>query len=312
MEKLEKIIESYHSIQLAKKHLKKITMRLGEEESRLARLSVILNKEYEDLSKFQNLSLIGMFNKFLVDQKQQYEIEKQEYLLAALKYNESKKVVELLHFEKNLIEEKIRKEADVSIALRKEIARADNLILNKYPEIRTQLDEFNTQITRSIRFRKELREVMIVCLKIEKVFTEMINYLHQAKKYKNWGTYYREIQHGKKEKQSYLDQAQQLSYIARQLLQQLEDELEDIYKFLSASPLKQFEESQHFNDIYYNRLLSDWIINHEINNSLNCIIGNRDGIQRIHITMKSQMAKTEKDIQQLSKARDLFIVNYLK
>lgn len=308
MKNFEKLIEEYRSMQLAKSHFNKLTVRLDKEQVLFDELTIILNKEYKDVQKFERLSLNSLFSKFLGNNEQQYEIEKQEYLLAFLKYDESKKVIKLLEFERNVLEEKLNNETSIKNKLNDIIEQNDNLISTKYPELRNPFIEINKKLKNNIAFRSELREAIIVSLKIEDIFTKMIEYLNQAKLFENWGTFYREIQEGKKKKKSYLDQAQQLSYIAKQFLQQLEDELEDVYKFISINRMTQFEELQHFNDIYYDRLISDWIIKHEISSSLNCLIGTKNSIERILVTLKVQLEKTEKNINNLIKQRKELLV----
>ena len=86
---IQQLIGSYQSAFFAQKHFDKVKVRLIEEQKQLANLSAALEKEQLDVLKMQHLTLKGIFHSILGDKKQQYEIEKQEYLMATMAYNEA-------------------------------------------------------------------------------------------------------------------------------------------------------------------------------------------------------------------------------
>jgi len=107
---LEKLLADYQSIIHAKKHLTKLNQRLEEEELVLADLDLILEKEYQGVRKLEGLSVTSLFQTFLGNKEEQYEIEKQEYLHAVLMYNEAKKTVDLLSYEQQVLLEKAQRQ----------------------------------------------------------------------------------------------------------------------------------------------------------------------------------------------------------
>ena len=92
---IQQLIEAYQSALLAQKHYDKVKARLVKEQKQLTNLSATLEKEHLDVLKIEHLTQKGIFHRILGDQKQQYEIEKQEYLMATMAYNEAVKTVEL-------------------------------------------------------------------------------------------------------------------------------------------------------------------------------------------------------------------------
>ena len=98
---------------------------------------------------------------------------------------------------------------------------------------------------------------------------------------------------------SHIDEAQQVSYKVKPLFQQLENELEDVYKFKSIKRINKVAELKHFNVIYYDYLISDWIIRKQINSTLNYLYGVRDTLQRIEQTLLAQQRTTEQSIEYL-------------
>jgi len=95
---------------------------------------------------------------------------------------------------------------------------------------------------------------------------------------------------------TYVDQAHQLSYQAKQILQELQDEMEDIYKHKDIKRLNRMEDFEHFNELYHDRLISDWIVKNKIVSTLNYLKGTADTLTQIVETLKIQLKMTEKEI----------------
>ena len=92
--KLEKIVGDYKSLQLSKKHLKYLHVKINIESRRLEDLKIILDEEHQDVLDLESKTIRGLFQNILGKNEEQYEIEKQEYLMAALQFNEARKIVD--------------------------------------------------------------------------------------------------------------------------------------------------------------------------------------------------------------------------
>ena len=104
------MIEAYQSMVMARQHLAKLKLRIEEERKACAVLLDLLNKEYEDIEALEKANVSRLFALVLKNQEEQMEIERQEYLHAAIKYREACKMLELLEFEQKVLEEKLLKE----------------------------------------------------------------------------------------------------------------------------------------------------------------------------------------------------------
>ena len=113
-EEIAKFIEEHQSLQLAKSHLAELNRRIEENTWILKQLEDILEKEYQDVQQFEKMSVRGIFHKVLGDAQQQLEIEKQEYLHAVLKHKEQVQMLKMLEFERQVLEEKMSKEAEIN------------------------------------------------------------------------------------------------------------------------------------------------------------------------------------------------------
>lgn len=69
------------------------------------------------------------------------------------------------------------------------------------------------------------------------------------------------------------------------------------------------DEFKYFNDIYYDRLISDWITSGKIYNALNYLIGKKNSMQRMVDTLKNEQKKTEKKIEELNAQKQQLILN---
>ena len=306
---LEKLLADYQSIIHAKKHLANLKRRLEEEQKNLAELHFILEKEYRDVKKLENLSLTSLFHTFLGNKEEQYEIEKQEYLHAVLQYNECQKTVDLLSYEHDVLLEKVQREQPIYQQLTALLTERNQSIQQKYTRLQNQIIDIHEQIDKKIGYKQEVQEALSVNQKVAELIQEMITRVIKAKQSEDWGNPSLATSSGPQySKLTYIDQAQQLSYKVRPLLQQLEEELEDVYKFKSIKRVSKVAELKHFNVIYYDYLISDWIIRKSIISTLNYIQGVRDTLQRIEQTLKAQLRTTEHDIDYLKKRKQEIIL----
>lgn len=310
---LEKLLADYQSIIHAKKHLSNLNQRLEEEEMYLEELHLILEKEYRDVRKLESLSLGSLFHTFLGKREEQYEIEKQEYLHAVLQYNEHKKTVDLLSYEQEVLQEKLQREQEVYQQLTSLLTKRNQLIEQKYAGLKNQIIGIHKQIDEKIGYKQEVQEALSVGQNAAVLIQDMITLVVKTKHKKEWGNASL-IDPGNSEFRdyTYIDEAQQISYKVKPLFQQLEDELEDVYKFKSIKRINKVAELKHFNVIYYDYLISDWIIRKQINSTLNYLYGVRDTLQRIEQTLKAQERATEQSIEYLKKRKQEIILDAAK
>ena len=308
---LEKKIEEYRSIQLAKSHLKNLVVRIDNEKAKLEELSDILDKEYEDVRVLEQLSIQGLFQKLLGDHEQQYELEKQEYLHAFLQYKDCKKSIELLVFEYDILQKKTAREEDVFNELNQMINVRALIFDQKHPKIKNELIKISKQTDHQIGYMRELREALIVCHKTQEVIRKMMRLLEQARDKRLWPPPTKYLYEEIKLVNSYIDQAHQQSYYAKQLLHELEDELDDIYAYQSIKRWNKFEAFQHFNDIYYSQLVQDWVFRGKVIDTLTYLNSILFSVNRIVETLKMQVKITERAMNYLKKRNREVILEHL-
>ncbi|MEM1321115.1 MAG: hypothetical protein AAGG75_12750 [Bacteroidota bacterium] len=290
---LEKFIELYQSLHLAEIHLQKINERLTQYYMDLEELSAVLTEQSEDLDKLVKMGLFKLFSKVLGDPQSRYEQKKQAYLLSILKFNECKKMVELLEFEKTILDEKLQQKEEISARLNQLIKEEEEFLTTKYPSTKDLLTKISKTLFENITYKKELMEAITVCIQLKARLEDMIDQLKSAKEYENWGAFYKEIQEGKAIKRSYIDQAQKISYEVKQLYQQLQDEMEDSYRFKTILKGTDFKELKNFNKVYNTKLVADWLSKEEIHHALSYVRKLFYSLRTTLEILETQQFKTE-------------------
>ena len=296
---LEKIISEYRSIMLSKSHVYRLGLQLETERANLIKLEEILEKEYEDLEKFKETSVRKLFHKILKSREEQYEIERQEYLQAVLQYKDCENLIKLLEFEKEVLEEKISKEKLIKQQLDSLVTQRDLMVSQKYVGFKNTMISLNQQLDEKLSYKREIHEALVVALKGVEIFKAMIQLLKKAKSEGGWGMKNYHKVNPEDEGKLFIDEAHLMSYQAKQILQKLESELEDVYEHKSIQRLNRIEDFKHFNEIYHDRLISDWIVKNKIASAVNYLKGTRDTLTRIVKTLKIQLEMTTKGIDYL-------------
>ncbi len=306
-EELENLIAEHRSILLAKNHLQRLESRLRLEKENLLKLEDILEKEYQDLERFKDTPVNKLFHKILKSREEQYEIEKQEYLHAVLQFKDAENMIQLLEFEKGVLVEKTSKEKVIKQQLSSLISQRDFLVNEKYHGFKDTMTGLHLQMDQKLSYKREIHEALIVALKAKDTFIKMIHLLGMAQADEGWGMKNFHVGRLNEGQKPYIDQVFKLSYQAKQLLMELEDEMDDVYEHKSIKRINRIDEFKHFTEVYYERLISDWIVKNRIISALNYLNGKADSVTRIVETLKIQLKMTEKSIAYLNERKQSVI-----
>lgn len=176
-EKIRELQDQLTAIEQAKRYLLEIDKKLIIEQDKTDRLQILVEKEYEDVRRLKEQSLGKMLVGLLRDKTAELEKEKQEYLEAVLLLREAEKSEKLLHFEKQVLTEKVSKEG----ALRTELTQVRQAYIEKAIPSKSHVPLIETlnEIARSERLEKELQEVLDLGESCQLKLTSMQNSMHQ-------------------------------------------------------------------------------------------------------------------------------------
>lgn len=304
---LKETFEAFQQMQRIERHLIQLNDQLDKAYKDLERLDKELRKEFKDIEKLEKLSVKGLFHQILGSKEEQIEKERQEYLQASLKYDEAKKSVDLLEYECNLLKGKTENLPALEKQLNLLIKKREKLLIENNTRVGKQIldlvlimDTHREFIGNVGQSQKSGQEVILV-------LDKMIEHLKQAK---NWGQW---DMAGRQRGASYMkhnqiDRARDLSYHAKHLLVRFENDLRHIYGPQQFNLNIDLDSFSRFTDIFFDNLISDWIVQQKIQNALSNVLSVRDKIIRLLQSMDAEIRKAENKLMELEDQRKKLII----
>jgi len=306
---LNKILDKYQDFERIQKHLKNLESDLQKGYKELDKLEKMLEKQGRDVEELERLSLKGIFHKILGSKKEQLDKERQEYLQAALKRNEHKKSVELLEYEKNILVEKLEKLKDIPKQAEQLIKQREHDLMKSGSPVGMRILTISKQIDESRRLKREIVEAVHAGKDAMQILAEMEGYLRNARNWGNWGTGQRRgmntyVRH------SNIDKARARLHKAQHLLNRFEDELRDVYNPRQLNLSLNLDSFTRFIDIFFDNLISDWIVQQRVRNALSNVQSVRDRVSRLLGTLEMDEGDLKLKVKQLEKEKKQLVMNF--
>ena len=289
------------------------SQRRATSVKKLNKLAAVLEKELKDFEKLQDLSLKGLFHKVLGNKEEQMEKEKQEYLAASLKYDEVKKELDLIDFEYKVLSEKLEKLKGIGeevSALSK--AREKELLKENSSEGR-QLQGVHQKIVKHKHMLHEVAEALAAGEEAIKKLEIVLNYLGRARNWGQWDMmgqsgrggsgYHRQLM-----KRTNIDRARAGIHHAQHALRVFDREIKDVYGPQASLQLNiDLGSFNAFADIFFDNLITDWIIQTKIRNAISGVQGARDRVLRMIRSLERERIERKAQLTELEKQRKALI-----
>ena len=308
-QEIRETLETITQLDRIRKRYDEGVVELKTAQSKLDSLHRIMVKELEDLNEIESKGLKPFFYKVLGSKEEQIEKERQEYLTASLKFNEYQKSVEVLEYEMELLQKKLSDSTSLKKNLEVLKAKRENEILKSHPKLAKQLLQISTKVDSAYVYRKELMDVDEVGQKCVKSLQDMVHHLKQAKQWGNWDMVGgRQARHASYSKHASIDKAKNISVWVKHELINLNKELKDIGHKKEHFQLN-LDNFSSFTDIFFDNLISDWVIQQKISNTLSNTASVRDRIALIVESIRNEIKKVELEITQLQSTRDKILMS---
>ncbi len=302
-ETLEKLV----ALEKVQNHYNSTIKELDNAYSKLDELHNVLEKQYNDVKEIEGLSMKSLFAKVLGSKEKQIEKERQEYLQASLKYNDFKKQVEVLEFERNLLKKKI---IDIKLFKNKletlKKKREKELLLSNSDQGK-ELMKIVYKIDEFIRYKKEITEAIVAGNTSNQELNKLVTYLKKAKDWGSWDMASSNSRHSSYYKRGSIDNAQKAAQQAQRQLNRFQNELYDI-----GVRNQEFEINigtfNSFIDIFFDNLISDWVIQQKIKNALGNVELTKDKVTRLTRDLENKLSHIKGDILDLEKAKDQLLI----
>jgi len=303
---IKEALEAHLALKHVKSHVDEIEIRLAEAYQKIKNLDQLVEKELRDIEDLEKIGLKSLFHRTLGDMEKQLEKERQEYLEISLKYNEYKKSIELMEFERDLLSKKLGNIDELKHkldALKKE--REAEILLSENNAVKNDLRILIHEIDVSIALNKELDEAISEGKKAVKLLLVVINYLKKAGEWGRWDMYGDNRRAGYLKRQSIENARRNLSQAQHQL-NLFTRELKD----LGENNIKFKVDTIHFNkftDFFFDNLISDWIIQQRIKSTLNNIESTHDHVRRILLSLQQEKDSNMNNLNVLNNGKDAFL-----
>ena len=297
--KIKETITKISELQAVKRHYNNT---LDELDNALAKKDSIENqmiKELEDINNLEKLGVKSIFHKVLGNKEEQLEKERQEYLQVTLQHKEIINAIEVLDFEKNVLEKKVASIDDLNNELEGLKKQRESEVLSVPSSLRNQLIFIHNKKDELKKYEVELKEAFSIGNSTMKSLDTVLSYLKKAKDWGNRdmmtsrrnGGYVKSMKHGA------IDRAMNEISRTKILLHNFSKELADVGYSNQRLGL-QVENIARFPGVIFDNLISDWIVQNKIKGVLSTVSNLMDDVNLI---MQSIQKDTKQSIVELEK-----------
>ncbi len=304
---IDSILSEKHRRSRIESHILRNELQLAQLHKEHELLEKSLVKEHRDVTILENRTLWSIFYTILGSKEEQLEIERQEYLMELLKYNEFLDSIELLEFETELLRQSLSQIQNKDDQLKTLLSKKEYLM-------REQDKKFSIKLTlhdQSIRnLQEKVGEVELAVKDAEKTALILLEIRDELQQVKDWGTwqYYGSGRNSAYTKKSFIDGARKKAIKANLLLENLENQLEVIFKEFDTPQNLRLDTFDQFLKTFYDNLITDWIVQQQIRSTMQNIQSTIDKISRIVGTIEHEKGKMKTEIEKLKILRSEMVL----
>lgn len=307
-QQLKESIEELARIRRVGEHISQLTARLSEEEKALQVMETTLTKEQRDVEALEREGLTSMFRKFLGDREEKLEKEREEYLKASLRYNEIFKSVELIRFELDLLQQKEQSHDAVAGRIDVLMKEREAELMRLNPAVATVLKGIHEQTDKLIAYRTEVEQASSAGQQALDLVRGTEQNLHSALlmgQRNMWGS--RQYGVGQ-QKHEHIDVARKMAYSSRHALIRFGNELKDVFHDMELRFNMEIEDFGAFANIFFENLISDFIVQQKISKSLVNVTATRQQVELIMQQLQQELDTIRGKLEDLDKERKKVIV----
>jgi len=308
---IQKLLEEHQILKKAEIRLKELSNDLNQSRQEMVALEKMVQKEFEDVENLEKLGMKALFHKVLGNQEAQLEKERQEYLQVSLKYDQVRKSIELLEFEQNILQKKSGSISAIEARLNELSRIQEKELINMQGEGAMEIRKINSQIETQQRLKIDVNEAAKAGVKSLECIDGVVAGLQQAHKWGQWDMSGRNPMSNHL-KYTAIDKAKDWAYEANRQLKLFEKELLDVYRQIPQDFQLHLDSFNRFIDVFFDNLITDWIIQQKIYNALNNTLNIRDKVVRMLKTLETETPRIDQNIEELEISKKQFILNYSK
>ncbi len=300
---LSEVTNKLESLKKVGNRLEDLNREITQLQGKITYLVKQVDKESEDIETLKKTGVKSLFYKVLGSKEEQLEKERQEYLEANLRYDEVRKSIELLEYERNILEGKIKELPKTDRRYKELLKLREKEIIASNPQLAAKINTIDQQMHERQKMLFEIEEAMGVGRSANHLLEQVVIKLNQAVNWGQWDMAGRRGQMTSHMKHRQIDMAKDLAYKAKISLTQFEKELRDIYGPENFGLTVRIPSFSSFTDIFFDNLITDWIVQQKIQNTRTGVVSVKDKVQRLLSTLNGTVPKINYEINQLEEAR---------
>ena len=284
--------------------LAQVQTNLRESQYASSQLKERLASEKADVDKLESLSLTGMFYSVLGTKREHLDREKQEYVAAKLKYDESVEAVTDLQAEANRLRQELEAFPSVGHDYERLIKEKESLLANGNNPRAKRLLGLSEQLADLKSDQKELTEAIQAGDAASRGLRQVQTALQSAA---NWGTW--DMLGGgmlsTMAKHSKIDSAKRHAHAAQRQLRRFEEELADAGQRLNVS--LEIGGFSKFADYFFDGLIADWVVQSKIQKASSACSSAMSQVSSSVGECRRRLSETERECEQVERQRREFI-----
>jgi len=310
-QQLQEAIREAERIRKIKEHTSELTIRLEAEEKALLAMETTLTKEQRDVETLEREGLTTMFRKFIGDREEKLDKEREEYLRASLRFNELYKSVELIRFELDLLTKKEQNLEVVEGKVSTLINQREEELMHMDPEVALKLKGIHEQTDKLHKYSIEVEEAF-------KAGQEALTFVRGAEQHlidaqlmgqrDMWGSRSRYGLNSGRFKHESIDKARDMAYQSQHALIRFGNELKDVFKGLQLNINMKIEDFGRFADIFFDNIITDYLVQQKITQSLINVTGTRQHLDQIMHSLDNERNVIREKLEALEEERKRLIV----
>lgn len=286
----EEIFELKEQLRVKEK-LESLSNMVNEELKKKRAQEVLLEdmllEENKDVERLEGASISSIFLSLIGKKEEKLDKEREEYIVAKLKYKECLEAIKKLVKELEYAKKELINYIGVKEEYDKLIKDKQNLLI-KEGSVRGKELKDNLNILNDLKLDiKEIEEALAAGEKAKAALGDMKSHLQKAK---GWGTW--DMMGGglisNLAKHAAIDEANNIAHSSQYLLKSFEKELSDVNEFTDVEVnLTTFST---FADFFLDGFFVDWFVQSKINNSLYNAENAYNKIENIIIDLRSNLS----------------------
>ncbi|MEM9920777.1 MAG: hypothetical protein AAF990_21945 [Bacteroidota bacterium] len=289
-------------------HIAGVQQKLDERSKELRELLEKFEGSQTRLEDLESFSLRNLFVKILGNEKQQFDRERQNCLMYALRIKEIKERIESKKFEINVLKEKLITLSGVEEAYEKLLRDKKSQLKFRNKELSKVIISVEMKIRKLASQQREIKEAIATGNKTLGCLEELDAGM---KVIKNWGAkigvkeFQYLIYHERKYVKSLLTNVRKVNASLDNFI----DELNDVSSQYKLDYSQFIKNISRFLENFYDGLISDWIIHKELKVAMNLLIETTDKVRRLIEMLHFDLEKTAEQEQGVHRQLEEILVN---